>query len=611
MNIYEQNKAFCKAKAPGLYRYLYELPPRETALRVEKTPQGLKVMNAVVECYLCSVYDTARELQETFADVAADTEIIIFSGCLTESLPRYLKKNFRNLRYVFIIDPTNQILQAALGECLLSRAAAAVKPANFNVVPNIAVGELIEYIFKEIKFSDKLAVVFSVAYRTLFPAYYQDFARKCGDYLRVMLLNFSTNNLYMIPWIKNTMRNYTERVIDARTLLPFIAGKSIIIVSAGPSLKKNVQLLRGAAEKAVIIAVGSSVPILNELGIRPHFNVGVDSIQGTTFHNLRYPDIPLLFGNKIQHETLARYEGERVCFIGASDYLDIYLWEDDYDRELFVDTGMSVTTSVLSLVCKMGAKQVIFIGQDMCFYENKVHLIEQAGDAKVIQFDKMYRSDIYGNTVETAQGFWAIKEFLEAVIIKHPEIEFINATEGGLGVDGAVNARLEDTLATVPAAVHSLQEEIKQLLGNADTVCFMDKMQEKDVLSDTQKIHAICMNILEIIQRIGYLQKNKAQPKKIDKELAMMKKQIAKLCANKLYPMLNLHLSSAFKLATARYEGDLASKDWTRRVAAQIKKTVAIVAPVRGICETMQTLAIELGIDKEEEEPRQEIRKGS
>src|SRR5205823_4255217 len=49
-----------------------------------------------------------------------------------------------------------------------------------------------------------------------------------------------------------------------------------IIVSAGPSLRKNKHLLKDAAGKAVIVAVQTTLQPLLEMGIRPHFVTSLD-----------------------------------------------------------------------------------------------------------------------------------------------------------------------------------------------------------------------------------------------------------------------------------------------------------------------------------------------
>ncbi len=49
-----------------------------------------------------------------------------------------------------------------------------------------------------------------------------------------------------------------------------------VIVSAGPSLRKNKHLLKGLREQAAIIAVQTTLQPLLEMGVEPHFVTSLD-----------------------------------------------------------------------------------------------------------------------------------------------------------------------------------------------------------------------------------------------------------------------------------------------------------------------------------------------
>src|SRR4029077_7104896 len=54
------------------------------------------------------------------------------------------------------------------------------------------------------------------------------------------------------------------------------SGKPAIIVSAGPSLRKNKHLLKDARGKSVIIAVQTTLQPLLEIGVEPQFVTSLD-----------------------------------------------------------------------------------------------------------------------------------------------------------------------------------------------------------------------------------------------------------------------------------------------------------------------------------------------
>lgn len=588
MNVEEQNKAFCKEKAQGLYEAIYQSSPQYPDLLLERTAKGIKAHQGEVSAYLGSCYCRAAEFEGLFARTAEDTEIIIFFGYLAQDLLDFLRKRFRSLTHLVIVDPTSQFLQAAFQEELLTAFIKNLKNGSISLYPNLAVHDVVTHIFAGIKINDKVSVVFSVPYQTLFPAYCHSFAVKFKEQLRLTLINLCTHNLHTEAWLNGMLKNYQEEVILVKEMQPLFQGKTVILVSAGPSLEKNVHLLKEADAQAVIIAVGSSVPILNKLGIRPHFNAGIDLFQGSTFNHLQYPDVPLLFGSKIEPVTLATYQGPRIYFMTAADPLDLYLLGDHYDRMLVADSGFSIAVCIASLACRLGAKKLVFIGQDMCLYGEKLHHLPQGSDEEALQADRMDLIDIYGNPVSSLSSYWGIKSFLEGVIAKHPEVEFVNATEGGLGLLGAPNERLIQVLAELPQLEYSIKEEITRLSQTAQDVTLMDYFEEKNVIHDLEQILLTCKRIALAVENIGKLQKNKAQKKKIEKELGVIKKQMLQIEEMEIYGAINQILKGVFEPIRVRYSGDLDSKNWERRVMALVKTGVGFIIPLKEFCQLLQ-----------------------
>ena len=54
--------------------------------------------------------------------------------------------------------------------------------------------------------------------------------------------------------------------------------------------------------------------------------------------------------------------------------------------------------------------------------------------------------NIYGEKVYITDVFLSMKYSIEDTVKRHPNIEFINATEGGLGIDGSVNLTAQESI---------------------------------------------------------------------------------------------------------------------------------------------------------------------
>jgi hypothetical protein len=144
-------------------------------------------------------------------------------------------------------------------------------------------------------------------------------------------------------------------------------GKPGIIVSAGPSLRKNKHLLPEAADKAVIIAVQTTLQPLLEMGIEPHFVTSLD-----------YHDICTRFFEKLpktlRTELVAEPKASDRIFqlhtgpltVLGSAYADSLLGEVS-EKKSRLSAGATVAHLAYYLAEHLGCDPIIFVGQDLGF----------------------------------------------------------------------------------------------------------------------------------------------------------------------------------------------------------------------------------------------------
>ncbi|HEY4832211.1 MAG TPA: 6-hydroxymethylpterin diphosphokinase MptE-like protein, partial [Waddliaceae bacterium] len=99
-------------------------------------------------------------------------------------------------------------------------------------------------------------------------------------------------------------------------------GVPAIICGAGPSLDKNLPLLKELEDRALIFAGGSAMNAINTFGILPHFGVGVDPNLGQYVRlmmNQAY-EVPFFYRNRIFPEALQSLHGPRLFILGAGGY---------------------------------------------------------------------------------------------------------------------------------------------------------------------------------------------------------------------------------------------------------------------------------------------------
>ena len=222
-----------------------------------------------------------------------------------------------------------------------------------------------------------------------------------------------------------------------------------VVVSAGPSIDNNFHLLRKIKGKAVIIAVDAIVPTLLPCGIVPDIIVGIDPLE----HNMcMLEDNPLL--NDVPLVCLGQYTSEIVqlypgpLFVSNVRNNIVYKWlerflEDKGSIECF---GGSVAHFGFSVAEIMGCDVIALVGQDLSY--NEYMHSKGFRDALWETCDDVLDNDvktqnIFGETVNTDASFIAYRIAFENKIKKFKG-KVINATEGGLSIEGAISMRFMD-----------------------------------------------------------------------------------------------------------------------------------------------------------------------
>lgn len=268
---------------------------------------------------------------------------------------------------------------------------------------------------------------------------------------QIFIRESSIRNTYplMLSNFKSNIVNCTGYVDE---ITSDFRGKKVIIIAAGPSLDKNVHYLsnlktmsKNKRRDYVILAVGTVYRKLIKMDIRPDYVIVADA-NYRVFSQVRdvcNEQIPLLILSTACKKFARYYTGPR--YLIAQNELDIseqYAKEHNYRT---YDTGGSVTTTALSVAVKSGAKEVIFIGLDLAYTDGYAHATGTSSRS-VDTNGRIRVKGVNGDEVYASNVFIIYRNWIENEIKKHPNIEFIDATEGGAKIAGTKIMSLEDAL---------------------------------------------------------------------------------------------------------------------------------------------------------------------
>ncbi|EQA3508010.1 motility associated factor glycosyltransferase family protein [Campylobacter coli] len=219
-----------------------------------------------------------------------------------------------------------------------------------------------------------------------------------------------------------------------------------IIVSTGPSLTKQLPLLKKYASKATIFCADSSYPILAKHGIKPDYVCMLERTEITAeFFNHDFgefdKDIVFICAGVVHPKAIEYLKGGNRKYLIMPRYLyfPIYIKLNKYFYFLYNTPSVAHMSYFLSVL--LNHKNIILIGQDLAYAENgNSHPDDYQNSAN-------YESQTYEHILTEAYGgkkeiktheFWIFfKQILEAMIIKY-HITTYNCTEGGARIEGTI-----------------------------------------------------------------------------------------------------------------------------------------------------------------------------
>lgn len=238
---------------------------------------------------------------------------------------------------------------------------------------------------------------------------------------------------------------------SADEILDKLRGKKVIVVAAGPSLDKNIGLLKQENREYVVIAVGTVFAKMIRMGIVPDYVVFMDA-QERTFKQMEelLPlnlQVPILVDSTACWKFIKQYSGPKyIAYQYGYDRAEQIAKERQYT--LF-ETGGTVTSLAIDIAIRGKAEAVICIGMDLAYTGGVTHTKGTMDYADAEQNEEVEVMGYYGEKVKTKLIFQMYKEWIERRIERCDSgITFVNATEGGVYVKGMLHEPLEKWISS-------------------------------------------------------------------------------------------------------------------------------------------------------------------
>ncbi|ECL3654630.1 motility associated factor glycosyltransferase family protein, partial [Campylobacter coli] len=283
--------------------------------------------------------------------------------------------------------------------------------------------------------------------------------------------------------------------------------ENAIVVSAGPSLAKQLSLLKAYQDKAVIFCADGALSMLEKEGIVPDYVT-----------NLDFTDLAMKFFQNKENKTSLNVLScaTHLSLVHFLDNKSVVLRDDPLYQRFnlndfgYIDTGTHVSHFSYTLALALGFKNIIMIGQDLAFDE------EGNSHSKGFDFgekfsgeeniDKLKVTAYAGKGEVLTHITWndyRIKlEYLFAC--NDQKAKFYNATEGGARINFTEELSFKECcekLLTKEKPKFELPKSLTKNRSDKLLVKFKEKIQKdqenaKRFLDDALALKQILENIL-------------------------------------------------------------------------------------------------------------------
>lgn len=475
---------------------------------------------------LQSTYDPEKEASKRIDDV--DIEFVEYFVVFGLGMGYMLKEIRRR-------SPTSKIMVLEPDLDVLYYSLSAIDYSEF------APGEVIIHhhpedfranCFFAYRTSRPITVVTDPLWIRMYPEMLIQLRKELEQFVVFSKISENTANSRMRQWIDFLLNNlrFAGKYPSLGDMKDKYKGMPAVICSAGPSLNKNVEMLKGFEDNLLIISVNTAYRALHRHGVRPHLVSAIESYNiKSLFEGLPTKETNFITTLTTNPELFELDFGRTVFFVDSYPVYSLWL-EKELGQQAFLDVGGSVACASFSIAKYLGADPIILIGQDLAYtngqyyakgtsfedikldfdsdtgrirmknLESKERIYKDTGtDEKVRSLlEKRMVPGWHGDMVPTSEDLNFFRTWFESMsrVMKREGRTAINSTEGGAYINGFEHISLKEALERhiVREKTHQFDDDLNNMAPAPD---YSNALQ--GAITRTQKelheIISLCENI--------------------------------------------------------------------------------------------------------------------
>lgn len=407
-------------------RVLYVSGKRQPKERAKRVIENWGTLNRASTIFILGMGDVAF-LRELLKETEKEINIMVYEPCADIF--------FRLMEQVDITDyfenrPLGLVIEGINEKAMEEIIAAFVHLAN---------AEYVKY-YK------------NVTYQELFQEKALRYLKAVNHRIDRVIVNEKTTVRYASVEADNLLHNIKylcEGSVTTQLCDVIPTDIPAIVVSAGPSLNKNIQELKKAKNKAFIVAVDTAVRPMVNAGILPDMYVIVDGLKPMELFAFEEAKrIPLMTSISAAKHVLEFHQGKKIFWYEGQPFIWSMMAMNGKSFST-VACGGSVACAAFSVVYKLGFSRIILVGQDLALTGNKTHA-DGTFQEKMEEIDTSRCLMVEGNCggkVPTRGDFKVYLDWFNYYIAGCQGIYVMNATEGGAKIQNTEVITLKDAIA--------------------------------------------------------------------------------------------------------------------------------------------------------------------
>ena len=444
------------------------------------------------------------------------------------------------LGYLFQVASANSAGTVILYEPDLNILKIAFSHVDFsndilknNVFISDSLEKTGEYIYKKSNTKNTPLMLTTPAYRDMntqkFNEMVETLQRMVGRYN--LDLKYTQQKFFSI--VRTIIQNIPNLIKEPplSSIKDFYKGQTAVVVSAGPTLDRNIETIKKYRDNIVLIVVGTAMKTIAKHGITPDFLCIIETydsskqIEGLDLSEVNFVTEP--FSNI----NLRKFKFKQI-YSHISDNMPVNsFWSNiiNENTEEYLSKG-TVSYTALNVARILGCSKIVMVGQDLAYIEGQCYSKDSAYKDLECRFNKennrweitakdfdsfadslsnyperekrleaartrlknlnnslYYVKSIKGGQIPTESVYAAFIKPLSEFAQRFNDREFINTSLEGAQIDGYKNMPLEEALKdTKPISNRNIISDYKFDIADIKNKLKQETVRLKNILEEVK-----------------------------------------------------------------------------------------------------------------------------